>query len=292
MEVVRALKLIIYSLKKHNLGFVEKTYEEFLKTLNKAVSNLAPYPTAREIYEEEIKPNFHSERHIINQFAFSEITDINCDCILTIADFVISDYTVNNFDIKGVITHKYGHSSNFTSQIFEENSEMKNMIKVAEKGEDIECAEALILGLKNIVPDLRTTIAESLFEKKITKLRKDYTSILPSFEDIFEHYNKNDILPNHDYRRIMGSLYSPVLRNKIKLEGRASYDYVTKKLSDVRAFEIFVSTSGISLVISENIKESLHNIIDKKDTSLLEHANKLPIVCWSPVQFLSKCLRF
>ncbi len=260
--------------KARKLGFVEETHQKFLSILEHSVSNLEPFSTAREIYEQEIKPNFYSEKHIINQFAFSVISDINYEKEITISHFTIKDFTISDKEINGTIAHKYGYHKYFSSKIFEENSELKNMIQVADTQNGLAESKVSIFSLKNVIADLRYPMAEELFANEINYVENSCNSILPAFESVFEHYNKNDVIPNHDYRRIMGALYSPILRGKIKSEGRDAYDYVTEKLTQIRNSGIFISTSGIASAITDNIREALKEMMNTKNTDLLDNLLK------------------
>ena len=63
----------------------------------------------------------------------------------------------------------------------------------------------------------------------------------------------------------MGAMASPILREKIIERGRDAYDEVSGDLKDARNAGIFISNSGISSLIGDNIKTALNQLYETGD---------------------------
>ena len=253
-----------------DMPFVEEAYQNFLTTLEKSVSNNKKAETAREFFENEIKPDLYSELYAINTFAFKLLGESIPENTVKIYDYQIDNFTTEDGETQGHITHAYENEKYFHVTSFEDKYELKHLIKIANKKEDLANKENHTFSLRDVELEERNDLAEILFVNSINNIDRVLESILPEFEGIFSHYNINDIIPNYDYRRIMGSLYSPILRAKIDSEGREAYNYVTEKLTSMRSADIFVSNSGISLTIVDKMKKTLKEIEDESNIKLFD----------------------
>ncbi len=253
-----------------DIPFVEEAYQNFLTTLAKSISNNKEAETAREFFENEIKPDLYSELYAINTFAFKLLGETISENTVKIYDYQVDNFTTEDGETEGHITHTYENENYFHVTSFEDKYELKHLIKIAKTKEDLANKENHTFSLKDVELEERNDLAEILFVNSINNIDHVLESILPEFEGIFSHYNINDIIPNYDYRRIMGSLYSPILRAKIDSEGREAYDYVTEKLASMRSADIFVSNSGISLTIVDKMKRTLKEIEDESNIKLFD----------------------
>lgn len=246
--------------KNKEVYFVEDAYNNFLNMLSKSISNIEPHYSARYYYEKEAKIDAFSELYIANHFIFSFIASDMKTTDMTIYDYKVKAEKVENNEIEGKLINKFNVATFFKAVSFEEEFELKNNIKLAKSYKDFNDAEMFTLTLKEVMVDVRDELSNFLFKNEISNFEYSCKSILPSFEEIFMHYKTNNITPNYDYRRIMGAIYSPILRSKIEEEGRSAYDSVSESLKNIRNANIFISTSGISSLIGENIKKSLIEI--------------------------------
>ena len=253
-----------------DIPFVEEAYQNFLTTLEKSISNNKEAETAREFFENEIKPDLYSELYAINTFAFKLLGEAVSENTIKIYDYQIDNFTTEDGETEGRITHAYEDEKYFHVTSFEDKYELKHLIKIANTKEDLVNKENHTFSLKDVELEERNDLAEVLFVNSIDNIDHVLESILPEFEGIFSHYNINDIIPNYDYRRIMGSLYSPILRAKIDSQGREAYNYVTEKLTSMRSADIFVSNSGISLTIVDKMKRTLKEIEDNSNMKLFD----------------------
>ena len=62
---------------------------------------------------------------------------------------------------------------------------------------------------------MRDKFANEIFKNDIKKLDKLMHDIYPEYKELFEYFNSNGITPDYDYRRLMGAMASPILREKI-----------------------------------------------------------------------------
>ena len=158
-------------------------------------------------------------------------------------------------------------TDNITSDLYfkvdtvEENYELKNNITLSEYK---DCNDNLVytMHLKDLSSDIRDKFSDSLFKDDISKLDDIMHKIYPEYKKLFKYFNTNDITPDYDYRRLMGAMDSPILRELIVSKGREAYDEVSKELKDARNAGIFISNSGISEVVGENIKNALNELYE------------------------------
>lgn len=244
--------------KNKNISFVEEAYSDFLNALSKSISNIKPNYSARYYYEKEAKIDIFSELYVANHFMFSFIA--NNIKNMDIYNYKVETEENKDNEVKGKITHKFDIVTYFKAKSFEEEFELKNNINLAKSYETLDSSQMYTLTLKEVVADVRDELSNSLFKNEISNFEYSCKYILPYFEEIFMHYKTNNITPNYDYRRIMGAIYSPILRSKIEEEGRKAYAYVSEYLKNIRNANIFISTSGISSLIGSNIKKSLTDI--------------------------------
>ena len=104
--------------------------------------------------------------------------------------------------------------------------------------------------------------------------------IYPEYKELFEYFNSNGITPDYDYRRLMGAMASPILREKILERGRDAYDEVSEGLKNARHAGMFVSNSGISSLIGDNIKNALNQLYETGNPKII-------FELLSDIQFLS-----
>ena len=123
--------------------------------------------------------------------------------------------------------------------------------------------------LKDLTSDIRDKLADSLFEEDIKKLDMLMHQIYPEYRKLFTYFNLNSITPDYDYRRIMGAMASPILREKITDRGRDAYDEVSEDLKDARNAGIFISNSGISSLIGDNIKHALNDLYETGNAKII-----------------------
>ena len=123
--------------------------------------------------------------------------------------------------------------------------------------------------LKDLNSDIRDKLADSLFGTDIKKLDHLMHEIYPEYRKLFTYFNLNSITPDYDYRRIMGAMASPILREKIIDRGRDAYDEVSEDLKDARNAGIFISNSGISSLIGDNIKNALNTLYETGNTETI-----------------------
>lgn len=254
--------------------FVDDTYNDFINMLSKSVSNALPHHTAKYYFEQEYKEDLFSELYVINHAMFMLFSDASTMSNMKIYDYNIQINKIENGSVEGAIIHKYNIAHYFKIKSFEENFELKNNIQIASSLVELDEAKVYTLSLKDVVVDVRDSLADSLFGYEVKAIEDACNSIIPYFENLFLHYKSNNLMPSYDYKRIMGSIYSPILRNKIQKFGRDSYEEISKELADIRLQDIFISTSGISNIIGTVIKKSLNEIENTGNSKLFEDVLK------------------
>ena len=157
---------------------------------------------------------------------------------------------------------------------------LKNQIQISQIYEEIDNSQVYTLSLKDLTSDVRDKFANEIFKDDIKKLDKLMHDIYPEYKELFEYFNSNGITPDYDYRRLMGAMASPILREKILERGRDAYDEVSKGLKNARHAGMFVSNSGISSLIGDNIKNALNQLYETGNPKII-------FELLSDIQFLS-----
>ncbi|PCG19447.1 DUF3536 domain-containing protein [Brachyspira sp. G79] len=246
--------------KDKNVSFVDDAHKEFLKTLEKSISNKPEHHNARYFYEKEAKVDVFTKLYIINYFIFnlaaSEYRDIN----INIFKHEIKSTKIEKNYVEGILVDNIAADIYFKVHMIKENHEFKNQIQISEVYDNLDKATIYTMYLKDLTSDIRDKLADSLFEEDIKKLDTLMHQIYPEYRKLFTYFNLNSITPDYDYRRIMGAMASPILREKITERGRDAYDEVSENLKDARNAGIFISNSGISNLIGDNIKTALNEL--------------------------------
>ena len=247
--------------KDKNAPFVEEAYQKFLKALETSISNKKEHHTARYFYEKNAKIDLFTKLYIINQFIFNLIASDYKEKEINIFKHNIKAALIDKNHIEGVMTDNITADLYFKVDTIEEDYELKNNITLSENK---DCNDNLVytMRLKDLSSDIRDRFADSLFKEDISKLDDIMHKVYPEYEKLFKYFNTNDITPDYDYRRLMGAMYSPILREIIVSKGRDAYDEVSKELKDARNAGIFISNSGISNVVGENIKKALTELYE------------------------------
>ncbi|WP_300753666.1 DUF3536 domain-containing protein [uncultured Brachyspira sp.] len=246
--------------KDKNVSFVDDAHKEFLKTLEKSISNKPEHHNARYFYEKEAKVDVFTKLYVINYFIFnlaaSEYRDIN----INIFKHEIKSTKIEKNYVEGILIDNIAADIYFKVHMIKENHEFKNQIQISEVYDNLDKATIYTMYLKDLTSDIRDKLADSLFEDDIKKLDTLMHQIYPEYRKLFTYFNLNSITPDYDYRRIMGAMASPILREKITERGRDAYDEVSEDLKDARNAGIFISNSGISSLIGDNIKTALNEL--------------------------------
>ncbi|WP_157153502.1 DUF3536 domain-containing protein [Brachyspira murdochii] len=246
--------------KDKNVSFVNEAHKEFLKTLEKSISNKPEHHNARYFYEKEAKVDVFTKLYVINYFIFnlaaSEYRDIN----INIFKHEIKSTKIEKNYVEGILIDNIAADIYFKVHMIKENHEFKNQIQISEVYDNLDKATIYTMYLKDLTSDIRDKLADSLFEEDIKKLDTLMHQIYPEYRKLFTYFNLNSITPDYDYRRIMGAMASPILREKITERGRDAYDEVSEDLKDARNAGIFISNSGISSLIGDNIKTALNEL--------------------------------
>lgn len=251
------------------IKYIDEAYALFLEKLSLSISNEPPNKSAKVYYLESQKVDLYSELYSINEFAFNTLYETSEHISDTINNFEITVEKREYMKAEGFIKSTYGNINYFKYSIYKEHDIYKNAIKMAKSKDDVDKTDSITLTYKDIISDRRSEIADYIFASDIQEVQKQCNNMLPHFEKIFNFYNANDIIPNYDYRRIMGSLYSPVLRAEVESLGKVVYPKITEILSNMKKADIFVSTSGIAITIANRIKAQLIEIIKTNNTKLL-----------------------
>ncbi|WP_304332264.1 DUF3536 domain-containing protein [Brachyspira innocens] len=246
--------------KDKNVSFVDEAHKEFLKTLEKSISNKSEHHNARYFYEKEAKVDVFTKLYVINYFIFnlaaSEYRDIN----INIFKHEIKSTKIEKNYVEGILIDNIAADIYFKVHMIKENHEFKNQIQISEVYDNLDKSTIYTMYLKDLTSDIRDKLADSLFEDDIKKLDTLMHQIYPEYRKLFTYFNLNSITPDYDYRRIMGAMASPILREKITERGRDAYDEVSEDLKDARNAGIFISNSGISSLIGDNIKTALNEL--------------------------------
>ena len=157
----------------------------------------------------------------------------------------------------------------FRVNMLRENHEFKNQIQISEVYDNLDKSTIYTMYLKDLTSDIRDKLADSLFEEDIKNLDELMHQIYPEYRKLFTYFNLNNITPDYDYRRIMGAMASPILREKIINNGRDAYDEVSENLRDARNAGIFISNSGISSLIGDNIKTALNELYNTVNAKII-----------------------
>ncbi|MCZ9839840.1 DUF3536 domain-containing protein [Brachyspira hyodysenteriae] len=260
--------------KDKNLDFVDEAQKEFLKTLEKAISNKPEHHNAKYFYEKEAKVDVFAKLYVINYFIFNLIASEYRDVNINIFKHEIKSTKIEKNIIEGILIDNIAADIYFRVNTSSENHEFKNQIQISENYDLLDKCTVYTMYLKDLNSDIRDKLADSLFESDIKKLDHLMHEIYPEYRKLFTYFNLNSITPDYDYRRIMGAMASPILREKIINRGRDAYDEVSGDLKDARSAGIFISNSGISSLIGDNIKNALNTLYETGNTETIYDALK------------------
>ena len=255
--------------KDKNVDFVDKAQEEFLKTLEKSISNKPEHHSARYFYEKEAKVDVFAKLYVINYFIFNLIASEYRDVNINIFKHEIKSTKIEKNIIEGILIDNIAADIYFRVNTSSENHEFKNQIQISENYDELDKCTVYTMYLKDLNSDIRDKLADSLFGTDIKKLDHLMHEIYPEYRKLFTYFNLNSITPDYDYRRIMGAMASPILREKISERGRDAYDEVSENLKDARNAGIFISNSGISSLIGDNIKNALNTLYETGNTETI-----------------------
>ncbi|WP_300368794.1 DUF3536 domain-containing protein [Brachyspira sp.] len=249
-------------IKDKNLSFVDESHNEFLEMLSKSISNKPEHHSAKYFYEKEAKVDVFTKLYIINYFVFNLMASCYKSTNINIFKHEVKSSKIENNSIEGVLIDNIDADIYFKVITQNENHELKNQIQVSEDPKKLNKSKIYTMYLKDLTPDIRDKFADSLFKDDINKLDSLMHQIYPEYRNLFTYFNMNNITPDYDYRRIMGAMASPILREKIIERGRDAYNEVSENLKDARNTGIFISNSGISNLIGDNIKTALNSLYE------------------------------
>ena len=255
--------------KDKNADFVDEAQKEFLKTLEKSISNKPEHHNARYFYEKEAKVDVFAKLYVINYFIFNLIASEYRDVNINIFKHEIKSTKIEKNIIEGILIDNIAADIYFRVNTSSENHEFKNQIQISENYDELDKCNVYTMYLKDLNSDIRDKLADSLFGTDIKKLDHLMHEIYPEYRKLFTYFNLNSITPDYDYRRIMGAMASPILREKIIDRGRDAYDEVSEDLKDARNAGIFISNSGISSLIGDNIKNALNTLYETGNTETI-----------------------
>ncbi|WPC37887.1 DUF3536 domain-containing protein [Brachyspira hyodysenteriae] len=260
--------------KDKNVDFVDEAQKEFLKMLEKSISNKPEHHSAKYFYEKEAKVDVFAKLYVINYFIFNLIASEYRDVHINIFKHEIKSTKIEKNIIEGVLIDNIAADIYFRVNTSNENHEFKNQIQISENYDELDKCSVYTMYLKDLNSDIRDKLADSLFENDIKKLDHLMHEIYPEYRKLFTYFNLNSVTPDYDYRRIMGAMASPILREKIIERGRDAYDEVSGDLKDARSAGIFISNSGISSLIGDNIKNALNTLYKTGNTETIYDALK------------------
>ena len=195
----------------------------------------------------------------------SEYRDVN----INIFKHEIKSTKIEKNIIEGILIDNIAADIYFRVNTSSENHEFKNQIQISENYDELDKCTVYTMYLKDLNSDIRDKLADSLFGTDIKKLDHLMHEIYPEYRKLFTYFNLNSITPDYDYRRIMGAMASPILREKISERGRDAYDEVSENLKDARNAGIFISNSGISSLIGDNIKNALNELYETGNPEII-----------------------
>ncbi len=255
--------------KDKNVDFVNEAHKEFLSALERSISNKPEHHTARYFYEKEAKVDVFTKLYVINYFIFNLISSNYKDSDINIFKHEIKSTKIDQHYVEGILIDNIDANIYFRVNMLHENHEFKNQIQISESYETLDKSTSYTMYLKDLTSDIRDKLADSLFEEDIKKLDMLMHQIYPEYRKLFTYFNLNSITPDYDYRRIMGAMASPILREKITDRGRDAYDEVSENLKDARNAGIFISNSGISSLIGDNIKNALNDLYETGNAKII-----------------------
>lgn len=255
--------------KEKNVSFVEEAHKEFLEMLEKSISNKPEHHSARYFYEKEAKVDVFTKLYVINYFIFNLIATEHRDININIFKHEIKATKIEKNNVEGILIDNIDADLYFKVQTFAENHEFKNQIQISENYDQLDKCKVYTMYLKDLNSDIRDKLGDSLFANDIKKLGNLTREIYPEYRKLFTYFNLNSITPDYDYRRIMGAMASPILREKIIERGRNAYSEVSENLKDARNAGIFISNSGISSLIGDNIKTALYELYTTGNAAII-----------------------
>ena len=259
--------------KDKNAKFVEEAHKEFLETLEKSISNKAEHRrnirTARYFYEREEKEDTFYKLYIINHFIFNLIASEYKEDNINIFKHTVKATKKEKNYIEGILIDNIDADIYFKAKTFEENCEFKNEVQISVNYEELNNSAVHTLSLKDLTSDIRDKFANDIFKNDIEKLNKLMHEVYPEYKKLFDYFNSNGITPNYDYRRLMGAMVSPILREKIIERGKDAYDEVSNGLKNARKAGMFVSNSGISNLIGDKIEKALNELYETGNTKII-----------------------
>ncbi len=239
-------------------SIIENTYKSFLEKLEKSISNKEEHHNARYFLELEAKDEFYYKAYIVNNIAFTLLEKEKKEYKeYKIDNTLIKDIIIKNNIIEGTIVDDVDDDLYFIVESIRDNYELKNKIKLAYSRNELYDTTYYTLSFKDLPCHIRDEISDIIFKDDIKNLDDLNHKIYPEYEKLLHYYIANNITPDYDYRRVMGAILSPILRELIVEKGREAYDDVSKKLNSARNIGVFVSNSGISNLVGDNIKKSL-----------------------------------
>ena len=255
--------------KDKNANFVEEAHQEFLETLEKSISNKPEHRTARYFYEQEEKEDAFYKLYIINHFIFNLIASEYKEDNINIFKHTIKATKKEKNYVEGILTDNIDSDIYFKAKTIEENYELKNQIQISQNYDELNDSPIHTLSLKDLTSDVRDKFANDIFKKDMDKLNKLMHEIYPEYRRLFDYFNSNGITPDYDYRRLMGAMVSPILREKIIEKGKDAYEEVSNGLKDARNAGMFVSNSGISSLVGEKIEKALNELYETGNTKII-----------------------
>ena len=256
-------------IKDKNVTFVDEAHKEFLEALEKSISNKPEHHTAKYFYEKEAKVDSFTKIYVINHFIFNLIASEYREVNINIFKHEIKSTKIENNYVEGILIDNIAADIYFKVNILQENHEFKNQIQISEVYENLDKSTVYTMYLKDLSSDIRDKLADRLFKDDIKNLDNLMHQIYPEYRKLFTYFNLNNITPDYDYRRIMGAMASPILREKIINNGRDAYDEVSENLKDARNAGIFISNSGISSLIGDNIKNALNDLYETGNAKII-----------------------
>lgn len=255
---------------------VEVEYKRFCEKLSAAVSNVDG-KTGSELFA-EIEAEHYSQEHIINHAIISIIAEkgkLNTNDSFDLYGYEIVIEKIDEqpgtlYLVEGIIKHKYMPKKYFSVITNISTDTVENAIKISKNAENVGSAKQVLFSMKDILSDEKTSISSIYFSEQMDAMNKDIFSVMDKLEAFVDIVEKNNIVSDYDFDRIMSALYTPILRKHVEDDGQDSYEKVSTMLAKLRKSNVHISTSGIAIKLEESIYNKLVKLREKYCAELVE----------------------
>ncbi len=254
--------ILLRKLRNH-IPHIDEAYNKFCKKLELAISN-CDNQTGIDLFR-LVEQEEYSECYIINHGIIDIIAQkkaVNVNDINNVYGYEIIVTDVDKNIIIGAITHKYIPKKYFKVKNIITENYIENYIKLSYEIENIDKSIEKKLSMKDIISEDKNNISSMYLSEKIESVNDNIYKLMSVLDDLIDVYAKNEINCDYDFDRILGSLYSPILRGYIEKEGQIAYAKVSDMLLSLRSTRISVSTSGIARLIENTIFNKLNKLQD------------------------------